>query len=120
MLEINNDGLISMSRGDSVKLPLFINSGSDLCPVRYVLKDTDKLYLGILEPNHSWENAILRKIYTKDNLNADGDVIIKLEPEDTEYLSEGIYYYQIKLLQVDENNNEIVTTIIPSTKLYLI
>ena len=81
MFNITNDGIITLSRGDYVQIPLFINKGTDLIPVRYELKDTDIVYVGICLPNQPFENAVIRKRYDKDNreLNKYGDLVITLD-----------------------------------------
>lgn len=47
MFNINNTGIIQMSRGDTVEAPLFINKGTELCPIRYVLDDKSQVYFAI-------------------------------------------------------------------------
>lgn len=101
----SNASIIRINRGDSFQKPLFINCGSWLTPVRYTLQENDKIYLGIMEPNHYWEQSILKQIYTsEDEKTEEGDTIIKIRPEETEYLIPGTYYYMIKLAKYDENN----------------
>ena len=122
MFNITNEGIISLSRGDSVSMPLFINAGSDVYPIRYELKDNDILYLGICLPEQLFENAILKKVYTSDNwvINEHGDLVVSLTPNDTELLAPGLYYYIMKLVTVDElDNSEKVQTIIKKTKFFI-
>ena len=102
-------------RGDSYTLPVIINKGTQLDFERYTLSETDKLYVGIVEPNQSFENAIIKKVLTKNSEKTDdGDVIFKLTPQDTEYLMTGKYYITIKLKQLDE-----VTTILPAKEFWI-
>ena len=102
-------------RGDSYTLPVTINKGTQLDFERYTLSETDKLYVGIVEPNQSFENAIIKKVLTKNSEKTDdGDVIFKLTPQDTEYLMTGKYYITIKLKQLDE-----VTTILPAKEFWI-
>lgn len=119
MFRISEDGLIDLSRGDSVSLPLFINQGTEVCPVRYELTEQDTVYFGVCEPGKRFEQAIIRKKYTPDNwkLNKNGDLIISFKPTDTESLEDGVYYYTVKLVTVDEDGEEEVQTIIPLTKM---
>lgn len=99
----SNAPIIRINRGDSFSKPLFINCGTFMNPKRYQLQDGDKLYFGVMEPNKLWEQSILRQIYNKDSdMTEDGDVIIKITPEETQYLIPGTYYYQIKLLRTEE------------------
>lgn len=121
MFCISEDGIIELSRGDSVSLPLFINQGSKVNPSRYPLRDTDTIYFGICEPGKRFEDAVVRKKYTSDNwkLNSNGDLIISLKPTDTEFLEDGVYYYTIKLVSIDEYEEEEIQTIIPLTKMQI-
>lgn len=117
----SNASIVRLNRGDTFKRPLFINVGTWLDPVRYKLQDGDKLYFGVLEPNKLWEQSILRQIYTKDTseFTEDGDVYIKIKPEETEYLIPGTYYYEIKLLRKVDEEDE-VTTVVPRTLFYIV
>lgn len=117
----SNASIIRLNRGDTYKKPLFINIGSRLKPVRYTLQDGDKLYFGLLEPNKLWEQSIIRQIYTTDTseFTEDGDVYIKIKPEETEYLIPGTYYYEIKLLRKVDEVDE-VTTVVPRTLFYIV
>ena len=75
---------------------MFLNKGTELKPIRYILKTNDRVYLAITEPNQPFELAILKKVYGRENTNINGDVVIRLESEDTERLIPGQYYYTIK------------------------
>jgi hypothetical protein len=106
---INNQ--ITINRGDTFERPLFLNKGTELKPIRYELKTDDRVYLAITEPNQPFENAILKKVYGRENTNINGDVVIRLESEDTESLIPGQYYYTIKAEFVNNYkilNNDIV------------
>lgn len=99
--------------------------GDGVTPIRYTLKDGDRLYVGIMEPQQSFERAIVRKLLTKDDLNAEGDPELKLRPEDTEKLMPGVYYYEAKLVvgredSDDSDDEEIVETVISKRKLYIL
>lgn len=99
----SNADIINLNRGDTLNAPLFINIGTFTNPIRYRLLPTDKLYFGIMEPNQCWENSIVRQVYTSESgKTKDGDIIIQLTPEDTEFLLPGTYYYMIKLLTTKE------------------
>lgn len=78
------------------------------------MQENDILYFGVCEPNQCFENAIIKKKFTKDNLDKDGNVIINFLSSDTEYLSLGVYYYEIKLLYYI-NNTENIITLLPKT-----
>lgn len=120
MFNISKDGIIRLSRGDSCKMPLFINKGNELEPIRYELSKNPQtvVYLSIMQPNQYFENGCIRKMYTKDNwqLNDFGDLIVSLEPKDTIYLVPGKYYYEIK---VDLEGLNQVNTIIQKTEFWV-
>ena len=113
------DNYLKINRGDSYELPLIINANTKLDFEQYQLRQFDKIYIGIIEPNQSFENAIIRKVLTISSpTTEEGYPIFSLEPEDTEYLLTGKYYIEIKLVQ-KENGKDKVTTILPLKELYI-
>lgn len=118
MLTISNNGFISLTRGDSFTVPLFINRGTVFHPVRYYIADNPNaaVYLGVMEPNQPFERAIIRKKYTsKSKVNEFGDLIIDFSPSDTQYLFPGKYYYEIKVKLSDGS----VDTVVPETEFFI-
>jgi len=104
MFNIDKDNKITITRGDdSGFVPLFINKGTDSFPLRYVLKDDDRVYVGVFQPSGKFEQALIKKIYTKDNLNLDGDVLISFDSSDTIGLKAGLYFYQVKIKTLETN-----------------
>ena len=98
MFRVSSTKIIEITRGDSFMYPLFINVGTEMCPDRYLLKDGDTVYFAVMEPNQKFEDAILKKVYTAtDEETPDGDLIIKLNSEDTQHLHSGKYYYTVKV-----------------------
>lgn len=93
---IDKDNRVTMTRGDSWEVPLFLNKGTALKPMRYNLQDEDSVYLAIMEPNQPFEQAIVKKKFTNKNINRNGDIVVRIEPEDTQCLKPGKYFYQIK------------------------
>ena len=69
MFEVDTNNIVAVTRGDTFKAPLFINKGTDLKPIRYVLNDKDELYLGVMQTNQYFEDAILKKKFTNKNLD---------------------------------------------------
>lgn len=96
MIDISQNNRITITRGDTFSTPLFLNKGTDLKPIRHILKDNEQIFLGIMEPNQPFEKAIVKKLYTSKDLNEYGDVRISLEHDDTRCLLPGKYFYQIK------------------------
>lgn len=113
MVTVSKDGVISLTRGDSFSIPLFINNGTALKPERRILDDKDEVYMGIMEPNQPFECALIKKKFTKADINAKGDIVIKLYPDDTACVLPGKYYYQVKakLYRVDNDNFDVNTII---------
>lgn len=75
----------------------------------------DKVYMGIMENNQVFENAIVMKVFDiNSNLNEYGDIIIEFKPEDTVNLLPGKYKYQIKAKLINEYNEPEVNTIVAS------
>lgn len=125
MFDISNEGIISISRGDSFETPLFINQGTEIEPIRYELTEDDTLYFAVMEPNQKFEDAILKKVYDMNSeKNEEGDTLIQFDPTDTEYLLPGKYYYTIKLRthigEGEAENDYKVQTIIPQKGFYVV
>lgn len=114
MVNISPNGIITMNKGDTFDTEIFLNLGTPLFPKQYILKDNDAVYLGVMEPNQSFENAIIRKKYTKDDLDLDNNVKVVFKSSDTSNLIPGLYYYEVKLKYTD-NNQEKIDTVIPKT-----
>ena len=72
-----------------------------------------------MDPHQLFEDALVKKRYTKDDCDEVGNLVITLKPEDTLDLFPGVYYYAIKLHKVADNEEEYideVITIINKTK----
>lgn len=117
---ISANQIVTLNKGDTFVAPLFINIGTKVLPIRYPLTNGDTIYVAIMEAHQPFECAIIRKKYTKDDINEHGDVILRLESKDTENLLPGTYYYQVKLEHVFEDKSNFVETIVPKRKLFLI
>lgn len=140
MFDITNNNIISINRGDTLKyyFVIYLNDVStddipmwQVCPTVlrddnhiYPLQPGDKLYFGVMEANQSFENALIRKEFTT---SVNGVVTIYLEPEMTEHLVPGTYYYSIKILvkglRIDGSESseetyadDTILTLVPNTK----
>ena len=121
MFTIANDGTIRLTRGDTFSTSVLINIGTDEVPARYVLRENDKLYFAVCEPNQKWEDALIKKTFDNTDLDDRGDVVVKFSTEDTEYIEPGTYYYQIKFfMAATENTKEKIDTIVPRTKFIVV
>ena len=113
------DNYLKMNRGDSYSIPLTINEGTKLDFQQYQLRQFDKIYIGIMEPNQSFENAIIRKVITiLSPTDEYGRPLFQLEQIDTEYLLTGKYFIEIKIVQ-KQNNKDIVTTLLPLREFFI-
>jgi len=115
MLNVSNNNIITIDHGDDVRFILFINANTELEPLRYILENDDQLFFSVAEPNQDFCDAVVRKIFTKDDLNSFGDVVVEFDNSDTAKLLPGTYYYQAKLL-VKKNGKDYIDTVVPSRK----
>ncbi len=120
MLNVDKNNIVAVTRGDTFSIPIFLNKGTAINPVRYVLGDNDTLYVGIMEPNQPFEQAIIKKKYTKDDLNTHEDIVLRLESSDTVCLIPGKYYYQVKLDMVDSEEKHNINTVIKKTEFFIV
>lgn len=125
MIDLSRNGIIEVNRGDSFELPLFINQGTDITPIRYNMKNSNsEVYVGVMEPNQPFERAVIRKKYTKNDVNENGDIIVKFSSNDTVCLLPGKYYYQIKIKlynNYDNNKDDCnINTIVPMTQFIIV
>lgn len=115
MTHISNNCIVTINSSDTFTCPLFINKGNLKKMRRYKIKSSDVLYFAIAEPNQPFEHAAVRQIYTIKNVNEYGDVVIKLNPSDTEFLVPGTYYMEAKI----RLRNGSVYTVLPKRKFYI-
>ena len=113
MFAIYDNNLVDMNRGDSRSFPIFLNKGTMLEPIRYVLQEeADKLVFYLCKPQESFQEAVLTKEMTSLDLDANGDAIIKFTPEDTLNLEPGVYFLEVKLYHTNYDKTEDVQTVI--------
>lgn len=111
MFNIDMNGNIRITRGDdSPNILLFINaSGTRNKLIRHTLSDNDKIYLGVYSPNSCFEHSEIKQIYTKADVNEDGDLKIHFKRKETKDMVPGLYYYQIKAKLNDEKISGTLT-----------
>ena len=132
MFNIAFNGIITVNRGDSFKFPLTINFGSNLEPDTYGLREHDKVYFAVMEPNQPFECALIRKVFTLKDVNENHEIEISFRPKDTLHVLPGKYYYQIKLQRfhkkLDPSGNELdewdfddydVDTVVDKTQFFI-
>ena len=125
MFNIAKNGIITITRGDSAETSLYINIGTELKPIKTALGKNDKVYLGVMEPNQLFEDAIIKKVYTyKDHTDKDDPYVLNIffDCEDTENLLPGVYYYSIKLYRPGDGltTKDRIDTIVPKRKFIVV
>lgn len=111
MLDVSNNGIISIVRGDTVVYNFMINLGTVMMPRYYRLQKNEYLRFYLTEPNMNVDSNVIYKEYSIDDMNEDGSVNIKLSSDDTTFLEREVYYYTIKLIRNGE-----VDTLVNKTK----
>ena len=122
MFDISYNGIITVNRGDSFSMPLVLNIGTTLDPRRFELDNYSFVYFAVMEPNQPFETALIRKRYTKNDINDNGDIMVTFKPQDTQCVLPGKYYYQVKLQICNPENEEDyeVHTIIDKTLFWIL
>lgn len=110
--------VIQLVRGDDFSFVLNVED-ENTENGNYILNDNDALYLGVTLPHQPFENALIKKKYTKEDQNLDGNIIATIDSKDTIDLIPGVYYYSVKLRQNIDTEYEKVTTVIYKTKFVL-
>lgn len=106
MLNIDRSGNITVNRGDTFQVPLFIDINDKLLySTRFPLKDGDKVFFHITAANLPFEKPLLGKAFTIEDVNENNDILIRFEHEDTVWLHPGTYYYEIKLIRETEEED---------------
>lgn len=122
MYNITYNGIITVNRGDSFTLPLYLSSENPGDGTSIEIDENSFIYFGVMEPNEPFENALIRKKFSKDDLDVNGNLPMHFTPQDTQYLLPGKYYYQIKLQIVSPTdvNKYDVYTIVDKTQFYIL
>lgn len=122
MFNISYNGIITVNRGDSFKIPLLLNLGTSLEPIRYSVNNTTFVYFAVMEPNQPFENALIRKKYTAADVDENGNIMIRFKPQDTQCVLPGKYYYQVKVQTVNplDPDDYTVDTVIDKTLFFIL
>lgn len=70
---------------------------------KYILKDNDTVYFGLMDNRQPFSKALIKKKFTKADQDKDGFIKIIIDSKDTLDLLAGTYYYSIKLRLVDRD-----------------
>lgn len=116
MFSVADNNVVTITRGDTATTAIYINKGTNLDLEQYVLENDDVVYVGIMEFNQMFEDAIVKYKLTTSDVNTDGNVVLNIKSTDTEYLEPGKYFYEIKLAR---QNGQLVDTIVPRTEFFI-
>lgn len=121
MIDISRNKIITMNKGDYVCIPLILALKSkNMCgEIEYTLRDEDIVQFRIMNCNDTWDDAIIKKEYTKDNFCGNNRINIILDGEDTINMESGKYFYEIKFITYLEGE-ELVDTIISRREFILL
>jgi hypothetical protein len=123
-----NNNMIILNRGDTYEFDLTIDDAASI-DGRYHIQGDDTIYFGIMDPQQPFEEALVKKKFTVEDADANGNLTVVIDPEDTLDLLPGVYYYAVKIHLQHENihpeTQEVlgyvdkVSTVINKTKLFL-
>lgn len=120
MFKIASNGIVTVNRGDSFELPVYLHTRDSIAPVKYSMQPQDNIYLGIMEPGQPFETAIVRKKLTGTEVIEQGNILFRFWPTDTACLLPGKYYYQVKLQTIDPSSGrKDVETVVEKTLFYI-
>jgi hypothetical protein len=89
--------IIRINRGDSYEFDIKVFRGNDSTKA-YLLTPSDAVYVALLYPHQKFEEAIWIKGYTLEDQNvSNGEITVKITPNNTRALTPGVYYYTAKL-----------------------
>jgi len=91
-------------------------------PLNYGLRQNDRVYFAVMEPNQPFETALIKKVFTQADVNENNEIMIKFKPKDTLCVLPGKYYYQIKLQRFNSDDPEDydVDTVIDKTQFFIL
>lgn len=112
MVNLAINGFMCLHRGDTFKIPLIIKQcGIENYIQNYIQNHSNiTFYFGLLESNQKFEDAVIRKILTSEDINEENNLILEFKSSDTEFLLPGKYYYTIKA-----ESDSGIDTVIPRT-----
>ena len=117
MFKLNSNKTFVINKGDTAYIPLFLNIGTRLEPVRYTFDEDDgcEVEFYVLPINACFKQFLLKKtfdtsglitIYRQDelptteqvtsNINKNNDMVIKLTGYDLDHILPGEYRYVIR------------------------
>lgn len=119
------NNIIILNRGDTYQFDLVIDDTESPDGI-YRLKGNDTVYLGIMDPHQPFEQALVKKRFTAEDMTPNGVLTIVITAEDTLELLPGAYYYAVKIHMQHEKIDhktvmviDQVNTIINKTKFFI-
>ena len=107
--------VVNITRGDSCCITAQVLD--EVSQEVYYLSDEDVLYFGVMDSNQKFEDAVIKKRLTKDNMAEDGTIMIPISPSDSIDLIPGVYWYTLKLHNIKKAAKiDRVETIVANTK----
>lgn len=119
MFHIAKNGIITLTRGDTCTFPISMNVGTPLNVSIFDLQEGDKVRFKVMRANERFEDALISKTYTIENLDDKGNIIVEFENSDTQWIESGTYFYEVKIEYV-RNEKKYINTFIPRTKFYIV
>lgn len=120
MFNISKNGIVTVNRGDSFEFPILLSIGNPLNDIIYPLREHDTVYIGIMEPNQRFEDALIKKVCKQQDQDKFGYVVAQFRSLDTLNVLPGKYYYQVKLQTLNQKTGEYDTeTIVDKTLFYI-
>ncbi len=114
---INKNNVITINRGDTVRMPLKIYTSKFMPRKKLEIDQDDIIFFGLMLPHQHFECAFLKKEFYINDFNSEGDLVLSLAPLDTMNLTSGVYYYELKLLK---HSDDSITTLIPKTQFNIV
>ena len=114
MFDIDINGKITITKGDTGEFELFINEGTAEEPFAYTLVEGDVVCMYVYQAGCCTyqKDAFIKKEKTLSDVNEEGLIDITLDPRDTASVKPGDYRYRVKLVKasgavatiIDENS----------------
>ena len=105
-IQISKNKNIVIHQGDTVNFSYEIKDESFQ---KYILGVNEYILFSVYEPNQEFIEGVIRKKLTKESLDEDNNVLIKITHEDTHTLQRGTYYYDIKLATTNVEDGSLET-----------
>lgn len=139
MYRVDQSKNIYLSRGDdfSYTFPVYVDNNTT--PYHFTPTDGCMLFFYIFLPNSINYQYVLRKTFQTDgeiitelmgedpesssgnqNIDSDGNIIVRLDSSDTMSILPGEYKYQLRVKVLDSNDNLVLKTVTNRKDFYVI